>query len=658
MLPPYPSSPPLLHPSSASPAHTPSTSKQRAMTAGANQERIEQPKKPRHRHSAFQLAALNELYDKSEHPSLEERTSLAERLGMETKTVNSWFQNKRASCKKRHKSSSAGTSTGTHSGHSTKNSSPVNQLPPISALIASVSAAPHPSSHSLAPHDYEGYSDDEPLAHLQQPQHPSLFYLGNPQHPHLFEAEESAPRKGRTRPSAAQTEELRKVYEGNPHPSKEEREALGARIGMRYQSVTNWFQNQRSIAKKRSPDDDLPLVPAHVSLHPSLPAAPSRSRTFSPFPPAVGAAHPSLSVPPATGHPSLAFPAPTSISAGPISRARRSPSAAPTSHRSISHSIGHSSSHPASPRISPYQTSSNRSHGRRSQARPRRTRPEPHQLEALKKLFRRTTTPSIEERGALALEVGMEVGKVTNWFRNLRQTARKSIRSRGMHVSPDGEEDELDEGDIDEDEGDADHYMDVDADDVSLATYNSRNVSRASTPMRSAASMSSAPSPLMHSFRPPPYMFDEVDALPRYVQDPRLYSPPPLHLWRHEHQLDRQIYAAPLRVLPVERHSMRPSVPVTLRSLSIHTPSDPDVDSHMGSEEDYQEAVTPSPEGSPPPPVSVSETDAELEKNAVLEKAAVRRGVMGSDAKAAQFETSVKVEDALLLLSFHQHVVR
>ena len=42
----------------------------------------DKPKKPRHRHSAFQLAALNELYDRDEHPPLEERTSLAERLGM------------------------------------------------------------------------------------------------------------------------------------------------------------------------------------------------------------------------------------------------------------------------------------------------------------------------------------------------------------------------------------------------------------------------------------------------------------------------------------------------------------------------------------------------------------------------------------------------
>lgn len=39
-------------------------------------------KKPRHRHSPAQLAALNELFDKNEHPSLELRSALADRLGM------------------------------------------------------------------------------------------------------------------------------------------------------------------------------------------------------------------------------------------------------------------------------------------------------------------------------------------------------------------------------------------------------------------------------------------------------------------------------------------------------------------------------------------------------------------------------------------------
>jgi hypothetical protein len=39
-------------------------------------------KKQRHRHSQVQLAALNDLYEKTKHPSLEDRTSLAESLGM------------------------------------------------------------------------------------------------------------------------------------------------------------------------------------------------------------------------------------------------------------------------------------------------------------------------------------------------------------------------------------------------------------------------------------------------------------------------------------------------------------------------------------------------------------------------------------------------
>src|SRR6267154_5492015 len=52
-----------------------------------NDPAIEQPttmsdKKPRHRHSPSQLESLNELFARAEHPSLDERTALAQRLGM------------------------------------------------------------------------------------------------------------------------------------------------------------------------------------------------------------------------------------------------------------------------------------------------------------------------------------------------------------------------------------------------------------------------------------------------------------------------------------------------------------------------------------------------------------------------------------------------
>ena len=39
-------------------------------------------RKPRIRHSDAQLAALNELYDENEFPSLEQRAALAENIGM------------------------------------------------------------------------------------------------------------------------------------------------------------------------------------------------------------------------------------------------------------------------------------------------------------------------------------------------------------------------------------------------------------------------------------------------------------------------------------------------------------------------------------------------------------------------------------------------
>ncbi|KAL1951340.1 hypothetical protein VTO73DRAFT_489 [Trametes versicolor] len=511
-------------------------------------DRSDQAKKPRHRHSASQLAALNALYEKNEHPPLEDRTALAHRLGMETKTVNSWFQNKRASSKKRHKA-------------------PLTQceLPPISALIASVSAPPAPlAQHQLV--DYDDYSDDEhyhPLSHQlgsrsPPPQH-TLFYAGNPQHTHLFEGEGSMPRKARSRPSAAQTEELKKLYEQKAHPTKEEREALGNKIGMRYQSVTNWFQNQRSIAKKReeaaaakAADRDLP---------------PSRAFTPTLLPPSSSAAHPSLAVPPATSHPSL-----SALLHPP--RARRSPSAAP-------------SSRPASPRASPYHTPADRSFDG-THRRPRRTRPEPYQLEALKKLFNRTRTPTIEDRHLLAAEIGMDVNKVTNWFRNLRQSDRKRAPQNG---SASAEEDY---------DGDS---MDMDDDRSSM--------SRTATP--GVGSSSSVE-----------YVKIETDDK---------------HHFHHTHH--RGPYA---------------------RSALSRSHSD------MGSDEDtLQEAVTPSPESSPPPSTVAStsslalplpharETKASLERYPFEYAQYERERMMPSPMPP--METGVKMEDALLLLSFHHSTV-
>jgi Homeodomain len=141
--------------------------------------------------------------------------------------------------------------------------------------------------------------------------------------------------------------------------------------------VTNWFQNQRSLAKKRVDDDIAFEKSQYLNNHdhpvpdPSIDAS-SHTRDALPLEMPV--------LPPRSSHPSVS---------ALIRREKRSPSA--------ERSNGSTSS-----RGSPYHTIIP-SH------RPRRTRPEPYQLEALQKLYSRTANPSIEERNALALQVGMFV---------------------------------------------------------------------------------------------------------------------------------------------------------------------------------------------------------------------------------------------------------
>lgn len=65
-------------PPSSDPWNTPLTFPQNSLST----QPAQQNRKPRHRHSPAQLAALNDLFGKSEHPPLEKRTELAERLGM------------------------------------------------------------------------------------------------------------------------------------------------------------------------------------------------------------------------------------------------------------------------------------------------------------------------------------------------------------------------------------------------------------------------------------------------------------------------------------------------------------------------------------------------------------------------------------------------
>ena len=257
----------------------------------------------------------------------------------------------------------------------------------------------------------------------------------------------------------------------------------------------------------------------------------------------------------------------------------------------------HIDSRASSPRASPYRNAAaERASSVASGGRARRTRPEPYQLEALKKLFHRTATPSIEERGALALEINMDVGKVTNWFRNLRQTTRK----RNKRLSDDGDEED---------------------DNVSLATYtaNSRDVSRAGSPLLSGSSAS----------------FQEAGDV---------------------------IMSDPIDARYSEESNMRPQYdgkPHRVYSHLAHSRSHSDV----GSDDEYQEAVTPSPESSPAPPSIVPATHSSKRAHAAQSPSSISLTVDAlsyaeMEKATAKYHTGVKVEDALLLLSFHHNVVR
>ncbi|KAG6842401.1 hypothetical protein C0991_007531 [Blastosporella zonata] len=416
-------------------------------------------KKPRHRHSPAQLAALNELFDKNEHPPLDLRASLADRLGMETKTVNAWFQNKRASSKKRTRGV------------------PYNVPPVISPTAASTSNNPahHPSEFDDYYYDDDYIPDDYSRATSVVPD-----YASRQDHSHFTSETDSMPRRMRIRPSPEQTDELRKLFNLTPHPTTDQRQHLAERIGMRYQSITNWFQNQRSLAKKRKDDDMDGLGSMSSTEHHS------ETRTYSAFPPP-------------SNHPSLGLPLPT---------------------------------------------------------------PEPYQLDALKDLFTKTSTPSIEERSALALEIGMDVGKVTNWFRNLRQTARK--RSDKRSGSADEEDD----------------------DSFTSVTF-SASVSRSGSPsFRSYSSSSSM-------------------------------------------ELDGDDY-------------------------DMH-----EVQSDMGSEDEFQEAVTPPPEPTSTLPAAAASTPSSSSSRMAISELTLADPASYAElekASASQY-SGIKIEDALLLLGFHQHIM-
>ncbi|KAJ6519842.1 homeodomain transcription factor [Mycena sanguinolenta] len=303
-------------------------------------------KKPRHRHTPAQLAALAELYEQCEHPTLQQRIDLGSRIGLETKSVNSYFQNKRASTKKQRPRAAVYISS----------SSDFPPSPQIGDSYPPVDAKP--SFQPDVPNPPEFLSEPESIP--QRLMHSSLDQVDDPQKSYALHGE---------------------------------RQGIA---DSRCEIDTNWFPSPRTLSEEQKDAEP----------------APEDGNLSRPFPPAPD--QPSLTE--RGRRPDIA----SLPDDGLVSRSRRTSSRRSTTPYSSTSAVVSLS------------------------ARQRRARPEPLQLDALKQLYSKTATPSIEERSSLALEIGMEVGKVTNWFRNLRQSARKRAKKVGRRQGGNSDDDDMD----------------------------------------------------------------------------------------------------------------------------------------------------------------------------------------------------------------------
>ena len=202
--------------------------------------------------------------------------------------------------------------------------------------------------------------------------------------------------------------------------------------------MTNWFQNQRTQARKHK--EDLPPLTSpssttvdRLSSAPSHPSSVIDDDTGPPlthlnFPPR--APHPSLVPDRHLPLPSLPFLklSPPEVDELKVPRSRMS--LPPSSNPRLTSPRMRRSVTPYSRDQEDVHRSNEGSKADDIHPRPRRSRPEPYQLEALKKLLHRTSTPSIEQRNALALEVGMYVKLHLPSHHLLKPPSGTSVRSR------------------------------------------------------------------------------------------------------------------------------------------------------------------------------------------------------------------------------------
>lgn len=175
-----------------------------------------------------------------------------------TKTINAWFQNKRASDKKRKEKEAEHLNALSQQGQTGRHKSAVAAVQEVSKLAA---GSTPPSSHTDSPYgvsprpledDVVGDEAEHPAyaGHHHQHHNPhnhssnlrsAPSSVGTPDHPrHLPEilpdpspaTPSTMPLKKRLRPNGSQSQQLKDFFNENASPTKEERLELGESLGM------------------------------------------------------------------------------------------------------------------------------------------------------------------------------------------------------------------------------------------------------------------------------------------------------------------------------------------------------------------------------------------------------------------------------------------
>jgi hypothetical protein len=81
-----------------------------------------------------------------------------------------------------------------------------------------------------------------------------------------------------------------------------------------------------------------------------------------------------------------------------------------------------------------------------------------------------------------------------------------------------------------------------------------------------------------------------------------------------------------------------------------------EIHSDIGSEDEYQEPVTPPPEPTPAPPSTLASSSRITISQLTLSNEPVSYAEL-EKISTTQYSSGIKIEDALLLLSFHHHIV-